>query len=166
MKALEFDVVLTRVDLKMFIFSRFKKQLFKLSIVPMSYFILAIFFAAVSFLVNLSLFLFLFVLIMFFTGCLPIYRALVSCKKVFNQGLDLVGKERKFLINKSYIQIFCDAGPDFCGRHFFYDLQSFKQSNNYFFLMFSKNIYIIIPVRCLSSSQQKDLILILNKAKS
>lgn len=163
---LEFSVTLTRLDLKKFIFSRLKTRSVELLISPVIYLVLAIFLAVVSFWVRPSFIVFFSVLALFFMGCLPIYKIIMVCRKVFAQGVSLVGLERKFFVDGRCLHILCESNSNFCGRYFFYDLKSFKHDSSHFFLIFSKNIYIIIPIRCLDSGQKQALFYVLNKAKS
>lgn len=163
---IEFNVCLTRLDLKKFIFSRIKMQPAVYLLPPLTYLGLAFLISFVSLFIQVQIVVFIVVLFLLFMGFFYFYKTFLMCRKMFLQGLELVGKKRNFFIDNWHIQILCETDDCLCGRYFFYDLKNFFNNKDYFILLFAKKIYIIIPKRCLEHDQIKDLNSVLNKAKN
>ena len=85
---------------------------------------------------------------------------------MFLKSGGLVKKERVFTVNSRCIDILCENNVEFCGRYFFYDLQRYYEEDEYIYLFFYRNIFIIIPCRCLTKKQREDIILILNNTRA
>lgn len=161
---IKFSVNLTEYDLKQFIKYIMKKESVKFMVAPITYFVAAVFMVVFNLFLNVGVVVWMAAAILISMSFIIFYKAITAFRKMFVQSLDLVGKNREVFVDERSLEILCDSNSLFCGRYFFYDLKAYEQNSSYFFLVFNKKIYIIVPKKSLSADQETYLKSVLDKA--
>lgn len=159
----KFNITLNRKDIKKFSLYSVgfinKKFLFVIILCILSFVFLFfyIFFAKATFFHIIISFIFL---LFFFSIIKKLY---FSSRKVYIKGLEFVGKERAFLVDELYLEIFDEKNSVFFGRYYFYDLKRYEKFRKYIYLFFNEKVFIIVPLRFLKKEEVELFCKILDK---
>lgn len=158
---IKFNVSLTENDIKKFIAYRMNLKS-KSTIFPFATYLLAIIVIIVAnILTDLGIAGWLIVVFLLLLFCFKIYKIHSVYQKILVKNLEIVNKDREIFIDKRSLNIMCDSNSNFCGKYSIYDLQHHDKTPEYYYLTFHEKAYIIIPRRCLDSSQDNELLNIL-----
>lgn len=160
---IKFSVSLTETDIKNFIIHKMNLKS-KDTIIPFAAYILAIIVVIVAnILTDLGMAGWLIAVFLLLLFCFKIYKIYSVFQKMLVKNLDIVNKHREIFVDERSLNILCDANVNFCGKYSMYDLENYKKTSEYYYLTFHDKAYIIIPCRCLTNSQNKELLNILSK---
>lgn len=158
---IKFNVNLTENDIKKFIVYRMNLKS-KDTIAPFITYILAIIVIIIAnIFADLGIAGWLVVAFLLLLLCFRIYKIYSIYQKILVKNLDIVNKEREVFIDQRSLSIMCDTNENFCGKYSIYDLQHYDKTSEYYYLTFHNKAYIIIPRRCLETSQDEELLTIL-----
>lgn len=159
---IKFNVSLTENDIKNFIVYRMNLKS-KETLIPFATYVLALVVIVIAnIFTDLGIAGWLVVAFLLLLLCFRIYKIYSVYQKILVKNLDIVNKDREVFIDQRSLSIMCDANENFCGKYSIYDLQHYDKTSEYYYLTFHNKAYIIIPRRCLESSQDEKLLAILN----